>query len=136
MIAEAFPEDGGLFCCTVSNTYGSKNSTAHLAVTAGESHGDPGHLPLRSLLLYRKSQMTQGRLLLRTSAIPPMLECSDNLSARVHGDNSDDSQAPKEAKQIKTRANESSVKTHVCAFPRGQCPVVFFNVGPVEGVKV
>lgn len=34
------------------------------------------------------------------------------------------------------RANESSVKTHVCAFARGQCPVVFFNVDPVEGVKV
>lgn len=37
VIAEAFPEDGGLFCCRVSNPYGSMNSTAHLTVTAGES---------------------------------------------------------------------------------------------------
>uniref|UniRef100_A0A3B4YJ26 Palladin n=1 Tax=Seriola lalandi dorsalis TaxID=1841481 RepID=A0A3B4YJ26_SERLL len=36
VIAEAFPEDGGLFCCTASNPYGSINSTAQLAVTAGE----------------------------------------------------------------------------------------------------
>ncbi|XP_076582573.1 palladin isoform X1 [Chaetodon auriga] len=34
VIAEAFPEDGGLFCCTASNPYGSINSTAHLTVTA------------------------------------------------------------------------------------------------------
>ncbi|XP_023269080.1 palladin isoform X2 [Seriola lalandi dorsalis] len=34
VIAEAFPEDGGLFCCTASNPYGSINSTAQLAVTA------------------------------------------------------------------------------------------------------
>ncbi|XP_033477281.2 palladin isoform X3 [Epinephelus lanceolatus] len=35
VIAEAFPEDGGLFCCTASNPYGSVNSTAQLTVTAG-----------------------------------------------------------------------------------------------------
>uniref|UniRef100_A0A7N6AHB1 Palladin n=1 Tax=Anabas testudineus TaxID=64144 RepID=A0A7N6AHB1_ANATE len=35
VIAEAFPEDGGLFCCTASNPYGSINSTARLTVTAG-----------------------------------------------------------------------------------------------------
>ncbi|XP_042339398.1 palladin isoform X4 [Plectropomus leopardus] len=34
VIAEAFPEDGGLFCCTASNPYGSVNSTAQLAVNA------------------------------------------------------------------------------------------------------
>ncbi|XP_070764686.1 palladin isoform X2 [Enoplosus armatus] len=34
VIAEAFPEDGGLFCCTASNPYGSINSTAQLSVTA------------------------------------------------------------------------------------------------------
>eukprot|EP00064_Thunnus_orientalis_P010593 superscaffoldBa00001453_g10619 len=34
VIAEAFPEDGGLFCCTASNPYGSINSTAQLTVTA------------------------------------------------------------------------------------------------------
>ncbi|XP_026200986.1 palladin isoform X2 [Anabas testudineus] len=34
VIAEAFPEDGGLFCCTASNPYGSINSTARLTVTA------------------------------------------------------------------------------------------------------
>ncbi|XP_041647793.1 palladin isoform X3 [Cheilinus undulatus] len=34
VIAEAFPEDGGLFCCTASNPYGSLKSTAHLTVTA------------------------------------------------------------------------------------------------------
>ncbi|XP_042564846.1 palladin isoform X2 [Clupea harengus] len=33
VIAEAFPEDGGLFCCTASNQYGSVNSTAHLTIT-------------------------------------------------------------------------------------------------------
>lgn len=42
MIAEAFPEDGGLFCCAVVNPYGSMNSTAYLTVTAGESHTEPG----------------------------------------------------------------------------------------------
>lgn len=35
VIAEAFPEDGGLFCCNASNPYGSVNCTAHLTVTAG-----------------------------------------------------------------------------------------------------
>ncbi|KAM7013277.1 palladin isoform 2-T2 [Tautogolabrus adspersus] len=34
VIAEAFPEDGGLFCCTASNPYGSLKSTAQLIVTA------------------------------------------------------------------------------------------------------
>ncbi|KAF3691212.1 Palladin [Channa argus] len=34
VIAEAFPEDGGLFCCIASNPHGSINSTAHLTVTA------------------------------------------------------------------------------------------------------
>ncbi|TRY84212.1 hypothetical protein DNTS_025749 [Danionella cerebrum] len=33
VIAEAFPEDGGLFCCTASNQYGSVKSTAQLTVT-------------------------------------------------------------------------------------------------------
>ncbi|KTF89536.1 hypothetical protein cypCar_00014236 [Cyprinus carpio] len=33
VIAEAFPEDGGLFCCTAANQYGSVNSTAQLTVT-------------------------------------------------------------------------------------------------------
>uniref|UniRef100_A0A668U6C4 Palladin n=1 Tax=Oreochromis aureus TaxID=47969 RepID=A0A668U6C4_OREAU len=35
VIAEAFPEDGGLFCCTASNLYGSVSSTAQLTVTPG-----------------------------------------------------------------------------------------------------
>lgn len=35
VIAEAFPEDGGLFSCSASNPYGSVNCTAHLTVTAG-----------------------------------------------------------------------------------------------------
>uniref|UniRef100_A0A8C1WDX8 Palladin n=1 Tax=Cyprinus carpio TaxID=7962 RepID=A0A8C1WDX8_CYPCA len=35
VIAEAFPEDGGLFCCTAANQYGSVNSTAQLTVTPG-----------------------------------------------------------------------------------------------------
>ncbi|XP_019748703.1 palladin-like [Hippocampus comes] len=38
VIAEAFPEDGGLFCCTASNSYGSVNSSAQLTVTAGASN--------------------------------------------------------------------------------------------------
>ncbi|XP_051511404.1 palladin-like isoform X3 [Myxocyprinus asiaticus] len=33
VIAEAFPEDGGLFCCTATNQYGSVNNTAQLTVT-------------------------------------------------------------------------------------------------------
>uniref|UniRef100_A0A667XK26 Palladin n=1 Tax=Myripristis murdjan TaxID=586833 RepID=A0A667XK26_9TELE len=35
VIAEAFPEDGGLFCCTANNLYGSVSSMAQLTVTAG-----------------------------------------------------------------------------------------------------
>uniref|UniRef100_A0A672Y6F4 Palladin n=1 Tax=Sphaeramia orbicularis TaxID=375764 RepID=A0A672Y6F4_9TELE len=35
VIAEAFPEDGGLFSCTASNPYGSVNCSAQLTVTAG-----------------------------------------------------------------------------------------------------
>ncbi|KAM8744809.1 palladin isoform 3-T3 [Acanthopagrus schlegelii] len=42
VIAEAFPEDGGLFCCTASNPYGSINSTAHLSVTAAEDSSSNG----------------------------------------------------------------------------------------------
>ncbi|XP_016311681.1 palladin isoform X3 [Sinocyclocheilus anshuiensis] len=33
VIAEAFPEDGGLFRCTATNQYGAVNSTAQLTVT-------------------------------------------------------------------------------------------------------
>lgn len=40
VIAEAFPEDGGLFCCTASNLYGSASSTAQLTVTPGASETD------------------------------------------------------------------------------------------------
>uniref|UniRef100_A0A8D0APK7 Palladin n=1 Tax=Sander lucioperca TaxID=283035 RepID=A0A8D0APK7_SANLU len=40
VIAEAFPEDGGLFCCTASNPYGSVNNTAQLTVTAGACNTD------------------------------------------------------------------------------------------------
>uniref|UniRef100_A0A671NQE9 Palladin-like n=1 Tax=Sinocyclocheilus anshuiensis TaxID=1608454 RepID=A0A671NQE9_9TELE len=35
VIAEAFPEDGGLFRCTATNQYGAVNSTAQLTVTPG-----------------------------------------------------------------------------------------------------
>ncbi|XP_031641720.1 palladin isoform X6 [Oncorhynchus kisutch] len=35
VIAEAFPEDGGQFCCTATNLYGSVSSTAQLSVTGG-----------------------------------------------------------------------------------------------------
>ncbi|KAE8294491.1 Palladin SIH002 Sarcoma antigen NY-SAR-77 [Larimichthys crocea] len=42
VIAEAFPEDGGLFCCTASNPYGSIKSTAHLTVTAAEDSSSNG----------------------------------------------------------------------------------------------
>uniref|UniRef100_A0A3Q3W8G6 Palladin n=1 Tax=Mola mola TaxID=94237 RepID=A0A3Q3W8G6_MOLML len=42
VIAEAFPEDGGLFCCRVSNPYGSMNSTAHLTVAAAEDSSSNG----------------------------------------------------------------------------------------------
>lgn len=40
VIAEAFPEDGGLFCCTASNIYGSVSSTAQLTVTPGASSNE------------------------------------------------------------------------------------------------
>ncbi|XP_030627026.1 palladin isoform X2 [Chanos chanos] len=33
VIAEVFPEDGGLFCCTATNQYGSVSSSAQLTVT-------------------------------------------------------------------------------------------------------
>ncbi|XP_035997389.1 palladin isoform X3 [Fundulus heteroclitus] len=42
VIAEAFPEDGGLFCCTASNTYGSVSSTAQLTVTPAEDSSSNG----------------------------------------------------------------------------------------------
>uniref|UniRef100_A0A673XYY8 Palladin n=1 Tax=Salmo trutta TaxID=8032 RepID=A0A673XYY8_SALTR len=35
VIAEAFPDDGGHFCCTATNLYGSISSTAQLSVTGG-----------------------------------------------------------------------------------------------------
>lgn len=42
VIAEAFPEDGGLFCCTASNPYGSVSSTAQLTVTPAEDSSSNG----------------------------------------------------------------------------------------------
>ncbi|CAG10992.1 unnamed protein product [Tetraodon nigroviridis] len=42
VIAEAFPEDGGLFCCAVSNPYGSTSSSAFLTVTAAEDSSSNG----------------------------------------------------------------------------------------------
>lgn len=42
VIAEAFPEDGGLFCCTASNLYGSVSSTAQLTVTPAEDSSSNG----------------------------------------------------------------------------------------------
>ncbi|XP_008297170.1 palladin isoform X1 [Stegastes partitus] len=42
VIAEAFPEDGGLFSCTASNPYGSVNSTAQLSVTPAEDSSSNG----------------------------------------------------------------------------------------------
>ncbi|XP_054645205.1 palladin isoform X3 [Dunckerocampus dactyliophorus] len=46
VIAEAFPEDGGLFCCAASNSYGSVQSAAQLTISAGledsSSNGVPG----------------------------------------------------------------------------------------------
>uniref|UniRef100_A0AAY4DP65 Palladin n=1 Tax=Denticeps clupeoides TaxID=299321 RepID=A0AAY4DP65_9TELE len=36
VIAEAFPEDGGLFCCTATNQHGSVSSAADLTVTPGD----------------------------------------------------------------------------------------------------
>lgn len=48
VIAEAFPEDGGLFCCTVSNPYGSMSSTAYLSV-APQPGQRPGGTYLQSL---------------------------------------------------------------------------------------
>uniref|UniRef100_A0A8C7NE32 Palladin n=1 Tax=Oncorhynchus mykiss TaxID=8022 RepID=A0A8C7NE32_ONCMY len=35
VIAEAFPEDGGQFCCIATNLYGSVSSTAQLSVSGG-----------------------------------------------------------------------------------------------------
>ncbi|XP_029939296.1 palladin isoform X2 [Salarias fasciatus] len=42
VIAEAFPEDGGLFCCTASNPHGSAESTAQLTVTPAEDSSSNG----------------------------------------------------------------------------------------------
>uniref|UniRef100_A0A3P9HLS2 Palladin n=1 Tax=Oryzias latipes TaxID=8090 RepID=A0A3P9HLS2_ORYLA len=44
VIAEAFPEDGGLFCCTASNPCGSVGSSARLTVTSGASSTDHHYL--------------------------------------------------------------------------------------------
>uniref|UniRef100_A0A4W4H137 Palladin n=1 Tax=Electrophorus electricus TaxID=8005 RepID=A0A4W4H137_ELEEL len=43
VIAEAFPEDGGLICCTASNEYGSVSCTAQLTVTPGAFYTKPQH---------------------------------------------------------------------------------------------
>uniref|UniRef100_A0A8C2XUC7 Palladin, cytoskeletal associated protein n=2 Tax=Cyclopterus lumpus TaxID=8103 RepID=A0A8C2XUC7_CYCLU len=40
VIAEAFPEDGGRFCCAASNPHGSVSSAAQLSVAAGASNTD------------------------------------------------------------------------------------------------
>lgn len=37
VVAEAFPEDGGLFCCAASNPHGSAESTAQLTITPDHS---------------------------------------------------------------------------------------------------
>ncbi|KAM4738674.1 palladin isoform 2-T2 [Anableps anableps] len=42
VIAEAFPEDGGLFCCKASNTFGSVSSTAQLTVNPAEDSSSNG----------------------------------------------------------------------------------------------
>ncbi|XP_068448813.1 palladin isoform X2 [Clinocottus analis] len=44
VIAEAFPEDGGRFCCSASNPHGSVSSNAQLSVAAAEdsSNGPSG----------------------------------------------------------------------------------------------
>ncbi|KAK5870416.1 hypothetical protein PBY51_025051 [Eleginops maclovinus] len=43
VISEAFPEDGGLFCCSASNLQGSVSSSARLSVTAaGEDPSSNG----------------------------------------------------------------------------------------------
>uniref|UniRef100_A0A3B3DNI4 Ig-like domain-containing protein n=1 Tax=Oryzias melastigma TaxID=30732 RepID=A0A3B3DNI4_ORYME len=42
VIAEAFPEDGGLFCCTASNPCGSVSSSARLTVTPAEDSSSNG----------------------------------------------------------------------------------------------
>uniref|UniRef100_A0A6Q2YGE1 Palladin n=1 Tax=Esox lucius TaxID=8010 RepID=A0A6Q2YGE1_ESOLU len=44
VISEAFPEDGGQFCCTASNRYGSVSSTAQLFVTGGAFNTHTGEL--------------------------------------------------------------------------------------------
>uniref|UniRef100_A0A8C7LSN3 Palladin n=1 Tax=Oncorhynchus mykiss TaxID=8022 RepID=A0A8C7LSN3_ONCMY len=53
VIAEAFPDDGGQFCCTATNLYGSVSSTAQLSVTGGAFNTPTGELPS---LLYSQLQ--------------------------------------------------------------------------------
>uniref|UniRef100_A0A4W5KVA5 Ig-like domain-containing protein n=1 Tax=Hucho hucho TaxID=62062 RepID=A0A4W5KVA5_9TELE len=53
VIAEAFPNDGGQFCCTATNLYGSTSSTAQLSVTGGAFNTLTGELPS---LLYSQVQ--------------------------------------------------------------------------------
>ncbi|XP_077463340.1 palladin isoform X2 [Stigmatopora argus] len=45
VIAEAFPEDGGVFRCTASNPHGSVDSSAQLAVTAGAEDSSSSNGP-------------------------------------------------------------------------------------------
>ncbi|XP_077573104.1 palladin [Stigmatopora nigra] len=45
VIAEAFPEDGGVFRCTASNPHGSVDSSAQLAVSAGTEDSSSSNGP-------------------------------------------------------------------------------------------
>uniref|UniRef100_A0A3B4B944 Ig-like domain-containing protein n=1 Tax=Periophthalmus magnuspinnatus TaxID=409849 RepID=A0A3B4B944_9GOBI len=50
VIAEAFPEDGGVFSCSASNPFGSVNCSARLTVTAGQPHERKNVEPAAPLL--------------------------------------------------------------------------------------
>uniref|UniRef100_A0A8C6PS62 Palladin n=1 Tax=Nothobranchius furzeri TaxID=105023 RepID=A0A8C6PS62_NOTFU len=56
VISEVFPEDGGLFCCTASNSYGSVSSTSQLSVTPGGNASQLKQLQDQILLEQQEAQ--------------------------------------------------------------------------------
>uniref|UniRef100_A0A8C6VXK2 Palladin n=1 Tax=Nothobranchius furzeri TaxID=105023 RepID=A0A8C6VXK2_NOTFU len=57
VISEVFPEDGGLFCCTASNSYGSVSSTSQLSVTPGGNASQLKQLQDQILLEQQEAEL-------------------------------------------------------------------------------
>uniref|UniRef100_A0AAX7SDU1 Ig-like domain-containing protein n=1 Tax=Astatotilapia calliptera TaxID=8154 RepID=A0AAX7SDU1_ASTCA len=71
VIAEAFPEDGGLFCCTASNLYGSVSSTAQLTVTPGMNAAQLKQLQDQILLEQQEAEIPPPPLQPLQEVSPP-----------------------------------------------------------------